>query len=115
MKKEEAIAVLTKVKANWSKQTVDAIVAAEWAECLAKVKYRDAVEYVREYRDAGHEEPPTVGMIYRAARDMEDRREEEARRRRRLLDEPTRTPEQVAAARKLVRDFEEKLAERLGG
>ena len=48
MKKEEAIAVLTKVKANWSKQTVDAIVAAEWAECLAKVKYRDAVEYVRE-------------------------------------------------------------------
>jgi hypothetical protein len=79
------------------------------------VEYGDAVKYVREYRDAGHEEPPTVGMIYRAARDMEDRREEDARRRRRLLEEPARTPEQVAAARKLVRDFEVMLAKKLGG
>lgn len=78
---------------------------AAFIESLVRVEYSDAMQAVRDFSDMGREEPPTVGMIYRAAREMETRREEAERRKQRLLEWPARTPEEIAAAREILRSF----------
>jgi hypothetical protein len=82
---------------------------AVFIESLARVEFRDAAQAVRNFSDSGREEPPTVGMIYRAARDLETRREEAERRKRRLLDWPARTPQEIAAAREILFQFMDKI------
>jgi len=82
---------------------------AAFIESLARVEYCDAMQAVRDFSDNGREEPPTVGMIYRAAREIEERREEAERRKQRLLDRPARTPEEIAAAREILQRFMDKV------
>jgi hypothetical protein len=97
------------VKAHWPRQLIDRMAGAAFTESLARVEFRDAAQAVRDFSDIGREEPPTVGMIYRAAREIEARREEAKRRKQRLLDRPERTPEEIAAAREILRGFMDKV------
>ena len=84
MKKTQAIAVLTKVKANWYRQPVDELTIAEWCECLAQTEYEDAIAAVIRLRET-REEPPTPGMAASAAREIAQRSFEERRSRQRKL------------------------------
>src|ERR1700730_18690197 len=82
MKKTEAIALLTKVKANWYRQPVDELTIAEWCECLAQTEFEDAIAAVIQLRET-REEPPSPGMVINAAREIARRRFEERRYRQR--------------------------------
>jgi hypothetical protein len=75
------------VKAHWPRQLVDRLTGAAFTESLVRVEFRDAVQAVREFSDSGREEPPTVGMIYRAAMELAKRREEQERRTRKSIEE----------------------------
>jgi hypothetical protein len=70
------------------------MVVAAFTESLAGVEFGDAAQTVRDFSEAGREEPPTVGMIYRAAMDLSKRREEQARRTRRSIEERPSAEEQ---------------------
>jgi hypothetical protein len=70
------------------------MVVAAFTESLAGVEFGDAAQTVRDFSEAGREEPPTVGMIYRAAIELSKRREEEARRKRRSIEERPSAEEQ---------------------
>lgn len=96
------------VKAYWQRQLVDRMTASVFIESLARVELRDALQAVRDFSDSGREEPPTVGMIYRAAREIEVRREEAERRKLRLLERAAPTPGEISKAREILRTFIDK-------
>jgi hypothetical protein len=114
MKQSQAKQVLLKASTIWTSQPTDEAIQAEWAECLSHVSFEGALHAVRGLRDSGRPEPPTPGEIFKLAREFDDRREADVRRKQRLLEEPARTPEQIAAARNLVADFEKRVNERIG-
>ena len=104
--------MLLKSSTIWTNQPTDEAIQAEWAECLSRVSFEGALEAVRGLRDSGRQESPTPGEIFKLAREFDDRSEADARRKQRLLEEPARTPEQIAAAKNLVADFEKRINER---
>jgi hypothetical protein len=112
MKQFQAKQVLLKSSTIWTTQPTDEAIQAEWTECLSRVSFEAALYAVRGLRDSGRQESPTPGEIFKLAREFDDRREADARRKQRLLEEPARTPEQIAAAKNLVADFERRLNER---
>jgi hypothetical protein len=57
---------------------------SEWIEWLTSVEYEDAIAAVVQFGET-REEPPTPGMVARAAREIEQRRFEERRLRLRKL------------------------------
>jgi hypothetical protein len=85
MTAREAIKLLTKSRANWRCQPIDALTAAEWREILTRVDYADGLAALINWRDSGGLEPPPPGLIYREARNIAHRREQEKRRRTRQL------------------------------
>ena len=112
MKQSQAKQVLLKSSTIWTRQPTDEAIQAEWAECLSRVSFEGALYAVRGLRDSGRQESPTPGEIFKLAREFDDRREADERRKQRLLEEPARTPEQIAAAKNLVADFEKRMNER---
>lgn len=84
MKKAQSIAVLIKVKAIWYRQPADELTKAEWVEWLTPVEYEDAIAAVVQFGET-REEPPTPGMVARAAREIGQRRFEERRSRQQKL------------------------------
>jgi len=103
------------VKAYWQRQLVDRMVVVAFTESLVRVEFRDAALAVRDFSDSGREEPPTVGMIYRAAREIEKRREEEERRRRRLVEEVPPSDEEKQRVKQVVGEFLSKPARPTAG
>jgi hypothetical protein len=82
------------VKARWQFLLVDRMVVAAFTESLAGVEFGDAAQIVRDFSETGREQPPTIGMIYRAAMELSERREEQARRTRRSIEERPSAAEQ---------------------
>lgn len=113
MKKTEAIALLTKVKANWYRQPVDELTIAEWCECLAQTEFEDAIAAVIQLRET-REEPPTPGMVTNAAREIARRRFEERRlRQRKLIVVPSAAERSRCKAQ--LRDLIEELGKKMVG
>lgn len=110
MESSKATRVLAKVKANWPRLPVDELVDAEWCERLASVGYADAIAVVCEFADSGREEPPTPGMIHRAAMAVASRREEQERRKLKLIEAPPPTEEERQNFKQLLDDFVAKAA-----
>ena len=108
MERSESIAVLAKVVGIWPRQPSDETVAAAWYECLCRVSLGSAIEAVNDYRDDGHTEPPTCGQIYQTAKASDDRIEANRRRAQKKIDGPKRSPEEIAEARKMIRELSEK-------
>lgn len=105
MTNEQAIEILEKVKAVWFQQPVDRRTGLEWAECLVRVEYGDAVKAVNEIRDSGSMRPPTPGQVYLRAREIEhDRNENKERiaRRREMMETPKPSAADRAKAKKMV-------------
>lgn len=113
MEAAQAVQILAKVKANWYRQPVDQVIAAEWAECLSRVDFQDALEAVRQFRDAGSSEPPTPGQVWREAQELGDRRRRQEAVRRVQIEGPPPTKEQISRGRAILRDAIEKLGKKM--
>jgi hypothetical protein len=86
---------------------------AEWFECLAQTEYDDAIAAVIQFRET-REEPPTPGMVARAAREIEQRRLEERRlRQRKLVVVPS--AEERARGKAQLHDLVETLGKKMAG
>ena len=106
MNETEALKLLLRAKALWSKQPDDEFVQGEWHAALLSIEYRDANEALTALRDMGTDEPPPVGMIRLAALRVADRREAEERYKRRALEDRSPRPkEELISIRELVDRF----------
>ena len=113
MSEQETIEILSMVKAYWQCLLVDRMVVVAFTESLARVEFGDAAQAVRDFSETGREQPPTIGMIYRAAMELSERREEEARRTRRSIEERPSAEEQEIMRRNFSNLFN-KLARSVG-
>ena len=84
---------------------------AEWAECLARVSFRGALETVRDFRDSGRADAPTPGEIYHQAAYLDGRR----RARRLALVEPKPTDAEKAFAQATLQEMTERIGKQQGG
>ena len=76
------------VKGNWYRQPTDDLTIRVWQEILGEeIDARDCVEAVMEVARSGAKEPPTPGMVYRAATELANRREEQERRTQKSIEE----------------------------
>lgn len=81
-----------------------------WREILGEeIDARDAVEAVMEIARSGAKEPPTPGMVFRAATELTKRREEQDRRTRESIEELP-TDEERERMRQNFSDLIDKLA-----
>jgi len=88
MNHENIIKLLMLVKGNWYRQPTDDLTIRVWQEILGEeIDARDAVEAVMEVARSGAKEPPTPGMVFRAAMELAKRREEQERRARKSIEE----------------------------
>lgn len=109
MEPKQAIEILTQVKANWTRQPVDAVIAAVWIDRLAKVSYSAALEAVVDIAESGRAEAPAPGEVYLQARGIDDRAEDDARRKRLRLEAPKPNEEERARTKAAIRELIEKL------
>jgi hypothetical protein len=88
MNHEHTVKLLTLVKGNWYRQPTDDLTIRVWHEILGEeTDACDAVEAVMNVARSGAKEPPTPGMVFRAATELAKRREEQERRSRKSLEE----------------------------
>ncbi len=88
MKHEEMVKLLILVKGNWYRQPTDDLTIRAWQEILSEeIDGGDAAEAVLEFARSGAKEPPTPGMVFRAATELAQRREDQERRTRKSIEE----------------------------
>jgi hypothetical protein len=109
MEPSEAKLLLLKASAIWTHQPTDDAVQAEWAECLARVSFRSALETVRDMRDSGRADAPTPGEIYYQAAYLDGRR----RAYMLALVEPKPTEAEKVAARATLHEITERIGRRV--
>jgi hypothetical protein len=110
MNHEDRIRLLMLVKGNWYRQPTDDLTIRVWEEILGEeIDARDCVEAVMEVARSGAKEPPTPGMVFRAAMELAKRREEQERRTRKSIEELP-SDEERERMRRNFSDLIEKLA-----
>ena len=95
MNDEDTVKLLMLVKGNWYRQPTDDLTIRVWQEILGeKIDARDAFKAVMEIARSGAKEPPTPGMVFRAAIELAKRREEQERGARKSIEELPSAEEQ---------------------
>src|SRR5208337_2567686 len=110
MEGSQAKQILLKVTLVWQRQQADEAVQCEWCESLLPVSFQAALEAVREFRDDGRHDAPTVGEIRRMALEIDKRAEDERRRRTWLLEAPRPSSEERKRVATMIGECLEKIS-----
>lgn len=105
MEAQQAVEILGIVKAIWTRQPVDKLIAGQWVECLVRVSFEAGRQAVREFRDAGRADAPTPGEVWKLAQDIDDRSARARAAGRLRLVEPKPSDEQVQRNRATLHEI----------